>query len=76
MKTEWVMTKQGTYMQIFVPDFEGWQHREPPTEEEMIEASQRYIYARYVENHPEEYDEDEAISAWECEGGAIVDDES
>lgn len=48
MKTEWVQTGSGTYMQLFVPDWEGIHRMEPPTEAEQITAAMNYIATVYA----------------------------
>ena len=47
VKTEWVMTRTGLYMQLIVADWPGTWTYEPPTYEEMLEASRRYMMKRY-----------------------------
>ena len=47
MKTKWIQTKTGLYMQIIEADFEGLHVVDPPTEEEMINASFRYMAKHY-----------------------------
>jgi hypothetical protein len=48
MKTQWIKTGEGTYMQIIVPEWEGFYHVEPPTEAEQIEAAFNYMVAVYA----------------------------
>jgi len=75
VKTTWIRTEEGLYLEIFEPEFERIEvlRGRDLTDEEMVEAMRRYIEARYMKPLSE-YERE--IATWEGEGGAFVDDQS
>lgn len=75
MKTRWIRTETGLYMEIFEPE---WSLEEvlkgsDLTDEEMVEAMRRYVEKRYKQPLSEY---EQQLAAWEGEGGSYHDDGS
>ena len=50
METRWIKTKTGLYMEVIDPDWDDlFENIEPPTREEMLAASRRYLMKHYGE---------------------------